>query len=114
MKSNLFISVLFILSLTISCSSDDDDDVMNPSNPNTSVTYANSIKSIMDSNCNSCHGNPPTNNAPMSLTSSALVQSAINSRDLIGRVEDGSMPPSGNLSSSQINAIKNWQAGGFK
>lgn len=112
MKKLHFASVLFIVSLLLFSCSDDDDDMTPP--PTTDITYNNTIKAMMDASCNSCHGNPTTNGAPMSLTTSALVESAIKTRNLIGRVEDGSMPPVGNLSASQIQAIKDWQTGGFK
>lgn len=113
MKKTHLISILFItVLLTYSCSSDDDDNVTSP--PDTAVTYTNTIKAIMDANCNNCHGDPTSNSAPMSLTTSALVENAITNRNLIVRVENGTMPPTGNLSASQIQSIKDWQAGGFK
>lgn len=111
MKKKLFTSVFLIGCLFIfSCSSDDDDIVP----PNNDVTYANTIKGIMDANCTSCHGDPTTNNAPMSLITSAQVESAIKTRNLIVRVENGTMPPVGTLSATQIQAIKDWQTDGFQ
>ncbi|VAW22635.1 hypothetical protein MNBD_BACTEROID04-112, partial [hydrothermal vent metagenome] len=38
---------------------------------------------------------------------------AIQNRNLIGRIEDGSMPLNGSLSSIQIKAIKDWEIGGL-
>ena len=98
------------------CSSDESDDpILNNPDPepvSTQVTYA-TVAVIMSGNCNSCHGATPSSGAPMSLTSLTEVKEAIESRNLIGRIENGSMPPNGSLSSTQINNIKAWQAQGF-
>jgi hypothetical protein len=116
MKNNILSSIcILILSLfSISCSSSSDD--MEAGGPtDTSITYNNRIKGIMSSRCNNCHGNPTEQNAPMSLTTSAQVKDAINSRGLIGEIESGSMPKNGSkLSISDINAVKSWKANGFK
>ena len=82
MKKNLILFT-FVISLVLfnSCSNDSDDDtgpINNP--PDTSVTYDNSVKSIIDSNCTSCHGNPLTNNAPMPLLTLNNVKEAVQNR----------------------------------
>jgi mono/diheme cytochrome c family protein len=114
-KLTITLNVL-LLSLFISCSSgSDDDDIINPPPTNNDVTYAAHVKSIIDSRCLSCHGNPTANSAPMSLTTYSEVKSAVETRNLIGRVEDGTMPPTGaDLTSAQVQTIKDWQSGGFK
>lgn len=95
------------------CSSDDNDDVIvNPDPQPTEVRYS-TIATIMSGNCNGCHGATPTNGAPMSLTTYDEVKEAVENRNLIGRVENGTMPPNGSLSSTQINNIKSWQANNF-
>lgn len=111
-KLILLTGVLFIFLLT-SCSSDSDDDggIIVP--PPTTITYTNTISGIVSVNCTSCHGNPPTNNAPMSLTTYDDVKNAVLNRGLITRIENGTMPPTGNLSASQIQNFKTWQQGGF-
>ena len=101
--------IVLILSVFVSCSSDSDDMEEVP----TVVTYTNSVKNIINGNCLNCHGTPPTNGAPTSLTTYDEVKTAVQSKNLIGRIESGNMPPNGSLSNSQITAIKNWQAGGF-
>ncbi len=108
---SLILKLLVISLFFISCSSDDDDPFTPP--PNGPVTYTNTIAAIINGNCLNCHTNPPKNNAPMSLTTASEVESAIRTRGLIGKIEDGSMPPNGTLSATQIQAIKDWQAGGF-
>ena len=112
MKKLIFI--LSLLIVTISCSSDSDDGMSPTPTPITDVTYTGTVKAIIDGNCLNCHGNPTSNNAPMSLTTLAQVQQAVTSRGLITRIENGTMPPNGNLSAAQIQAIKDWQTDGFE
>jgi len=107
----LFIISIFAFILT-SCSSDSDDP-MDP--PIKDVTYANDIKSIIDSKCISCHASTPQNGAPMSLVTAAQVKEAVENRDLIGRVTNGSMPPgSADLTAAQIQLIEDWETNSFK
>ena len=114
MKKILIIAVGVTFTFLQSCSSDSDEDfdLINDS-INTKVTYTNSIKPIIDANCISCHGTPPINNAPMSLNTYDQVKNAVESRNLINEIETGSMPPVGNLSTTQIQQIKSWQSNGF-
>jgi len=77
------------------------------------ITYTNSIRSIVNSNCISCHGSTPSNGAPMSLTTYTEVKNATQNRGLITRIENGTMPPSGNLSTSQIQLFKDWKSDGY-
>lgn len=117
MKNLKYLSILLCLLIFITCTSDNDED-MDPfpdPDPNPAVTYTNTVKGIIDSKCLDCHSNPPKNGAPMSLTTYDNVKDAVNSRGLIGRVQDGSMPPVGDdLTGEQVQAIKDWQTGGFK
>ncbi len=108
MKHSILL-LLFLSFSVISCSSD--DDVTPPQN---NVTYTQSIKSIIDNNCLNCHGNPTDNGAPMSLTNYDEVKEAVINRNLIGRVENGSMPVGGSpLTADQITAIKDWKNGNY-
>ncbi len=114
MKKLLALTSLFLLLFMVSCSSDSDDDDIIVDPPNTSITYTNTIKSIMSGNCTGCHGNPTTNLAPMSLTTYANVKDATENRGLINEVETGRMPKTGSpLSSTQIANIKTWKANGY-
>ena len=104
-------SVIIGLLLFTACSNDSDD-VVPPQNND--VTYTNTVRSIMNGNCTSCHSNPPTNGAPMPLTTFENVKNAVQTRGLITQIENLEMPPGGSLSGAQIQAIKDWQTGGFK
>lgn len=112
MKKLFIVSILIFAFVLTSCSSDSDDP-MDP--PIKDVTYIKDIKSIIDSKCISCHASTPTNGAPMALVTSAQVKEAINNRDLIGRITNGSMPPGNvDLTSSQIQLIEDWETNSFK
>ena len=113
MKKLLVLPMLLLFFVVTSCSSSSDDEtIIIPAN---GVTFTGNIKVIIDSSCLNCHSDPPVNSAPMSLTTYQDVKEAVMNRDLIGRVENGSMPSSGdNLSAAQVQAIKDWEIGGFK
>ncbi|MCF6347093.1 MAG: cytochrome c [Flavobacteriaceae bacterium] len=107
---HFFLLLLFLTFSLISCSSDDDTVIPSQND----VTYTNDIKSIIDSKCLNCHGNPLANGAPISLTNLDEVKEAVINSDLIGRVEDGSMPQGGTrLTPAQIQAIKDWKAANY-
>ena len=52
----------------------------------------------------------------MPLLTLANVQEAIENRNLVGRVEDGSMPSGGapSLTTNQVQTIKDWQVNNFE
>ncbi|WP_242205168.1 c-type cytochrome [Aestuariivivens insulae] len=117
-----FIYAFLSISLLLNCSSGGDD----PSEPNTNnpdpdpdtsgkVTYDADIKSIMTSNCTSCHGSPTSQGAPMSLTTFSQVKANVDK--IITRVNSSSnpMPPASNgtLSSSEKNLIQQWKDDGL-
>ncbi|NNF20223.1 MAG: hypothetical protein HKN61_10630 [Flavobacteriaceae bacterium] len=110
-------AILLMGIITIACSSSDNSDgVMPPDDPDGGTfTYTADIRPIIQSSCTSCHGNPPTNNAPMSLTTFEQVRSAVQSRNLLGRINSSTnpMPPDGRLPTSARNAIQAWVDAGF-
>lgn len=113
MKKSFFISVVFLF-LAASCSSDSEDDEFIPPVGN-DITYSSTIKDIIDGNCLDCHTAPPQNGASISLINLEDVRDAVLNRDLIGKVESGSMPPVGDfLTASEVQALKDWQSGGFQ
>ncbi|AMC09821.1 hypothetical protein Lupro_00435 [Lutibacter profundi] len=111
MKSYIKLSskILLLTLLLISCTSEDNNLPVEASN----ITYTNTVKTIIDVNCLNCHTSPPINGALMPLISYDNVKEAVQNRNLIGRIEDGSMPLNGSLSSTQIKAIKDWQISGL-
>ena len=76
---------IMLLFLLVSCSGSDNEEgaPMPPpgdgngnGNSGEAVSFAADIRPIIQSNCLSCHSDPPTNNAPMPLTTYALVRDA--------------------------------------
>jgi len=112
-SKSLLLAVVFVF--IFACTSGSDDDPGTPPPVNNDITYSKNVKAIIDGRCISCHSSPPTSNAPMSLTTYTSVRNSVTNQDLIGQVESGAMPPSGSdLTSAQIQTIKDWQTGGFK
>jgi len=115
MKNLLMFLGLFLTLLVVSCSGDDGPNPNPDPDPTpTNITYANTISGIVGARCTNCHGNPPTNDAPMSLTTLANVKEAVENRGLINLIETGAMPKTGAmLSATQIQSFKTWQNNGF-
>ncbi|MFH4964139.1 hypothetical protein V8G69_03975 [Gaetbulibacter sp. M235] len=120
MNSKHFFSLLVITVLLFNCSAGGDDPSSPDPNPNpnpnpTSVTYNGKIKGIVSNNCLSCHGNPTANGAPMSLTTYALVKSAVETRGLLVRINSTTspMPQGGLMSQANRDAFQQWKDQGF-
>lgn len=123
MKTKHFISILsstfFIVLLTISCSSSSDDDLSpdpDPDpDPDEEITYVDDVQPIIQSNCLSCHSNPPQNDAPMHLTTYNAVKQAVEDRGLLNRINnsDNPMPPTGLMSQANRDIIEKWEEDGL-
>jgi hypothetical protein len=76
----------------------------------TNPTYTLTIQPIIQNNCQSCHsGGAPSGN--LDLTTFDNVVAGINSHNLMGHVigtDYSLMPPSGSLSSCNINQLNSW------
>ena len=109
-RRNAFLLVLLLSFL--SCS-DGNDEIPDPNTAK--IDYTTSIKTIMSSNCTSCHGIPTSNGAPMSLTTYTEVKDAINTKGLIDRINSNSnpMPPTGLMTSNNRTLIQRWKDDGF-
>lgn len=116
------ISLIVVTLLMFSCSGSDDDPITPNSNipdpnPNnsTNITYNSHIKTIMSGNCTSCHGNPTTSSAPMSLTTYSEVKNAVETRGLIERINNANnpMPQGGLMSQTNRDLVQQWKDQGF-
>lgn len=119
MKNILFKSTLLIyILITTSCSNDSQSDLID-NTPQITITYANTIKPVIDNNCIICHSNPPQNGAPMSLNSYNLVVDAVLNRGLIDRIskpqgDPGLMPFGGTrLPQNTIDKFIEWTENNF-
>lgn len=92
------------------------DDTTDNNTDGTTAAKFQDVADIISTNCSSCHGNTPSNGAPMSLTTFSQISffaSSIKSR--INKNEDDStlMPLNGpKLSQEDIDTIESWIAGG--
>lgn len=120
-----FFSITMVLLLS-SCSSGGDSDPGPDPNPDpdpnptpTTVTYTNTISLVISSNCISCHGSTPTNNAPISLNTYAKVKTAVESNGLIDRISlpqgnTNMMPKDGTrLPQATIDKFITWKNNGY-
>ena len=120
MKTQKLFLMLITLSLITSCTTQSTSDLIDikPMPINVSVTYTNTVRDIINTNCVSCHGNPP-GGAPNSLTTYLDVKDSVLSGNLIERINlppgDGrAMPPSGKLPQPIVDQIIKWQTDGLK
>ncbi|WP_299256507.1 hypothetical protein [uncultured Aquimarina sp.] len=110
--------ILCLVTVSISCENDSENDLVDVTQPVTLVTYQNNVKAIIDSNCTSCHNDPPINFAPMPLLTFDQVKEAIDNRRLLDRVssEDTNfLMPSGGprLPQATIDIILQWNTDGL-
>lgn len=103
----------------ISCTNDSTNDLTEVIPVDETITFSR-VKTIMQANCNSCHGTTPTSGVPISLVTYDDVKTAILENDLIGRMSienggDGLMPEGGpRLPQTTIDVVIKWQADGFQ
>lgn len=120
MKKNTFLISAFVLGtvLVSSCTNDSSDD-LSGINGLDEVTYTNTVKSIIDTHCISCHAATPINGAPMSLTTYENVKQAVLERGLLDRISrpqgaQGMMPSGGTrLPQAIIDQVFAWSAQGL-
>ena len=105
----------------LGCSNDSESDLIDPQpdgNQNQLVTYTGNIRSIVNSNCVSCHSNPPVNGAPFALTTYTQVKNVAESGSLLAAInkqtgETRAMPPTGRLPQAAIDLVEQWIADGL-
>ncbi|WP_411767024.1 hypothetical protein [Winogradskyella sp. A3E31] len=118
-RKHLYLFLSTIMLFTTSCTNDSEDDLIdNTPQPNT-ITYVDDVRPIIQTNCTSCHGDPPTNAAPNSMVNYSQVVDAVENRGLINRIssqpgESGFMPLGGSrLPQNLIDLIEQWEDEGF-
>lgn len=125
MKKMIWTGLTCLLLLAAACSGSDNDEGVPTGNnsgnntpdpdPDADLSYAADIRPIFTANCTSCHGDPPTQQAPMSLTTIQEIMDAVNNRNLLGRINSTSapMPPTGLLPAASRQRIADWVDLGF-
>ena len=120
MKKNLLLISVFAFGMALfsSCTNDSSDDLTGIGDLD-EVTYTNTVKSIIDNNCISCHAATPVNGAPMPLITYENVKDAVQNRGLIDRISRaqgaaGMMPSGGTrLPQAVIDQVIAWSAQGL-
>ncbi len=74
-------------------------------------SYAADVKPVLERWCTSCHGEPPTSGAPMSLTSYEAVVEHLE-RVRVRTLVQQTMPPGGGLSADDRAVLATWIAAG--
>ena len=113
MKNLVYYVFLFIGILFMGCSSDSESDLVNTDDLPTTITYNNTIKSIISNNCIGCHSDPPQNGAPFPLTNYDQALTRAESGILLTAIsrqtgETRAMPPSGRMPQNTIDMIEQW------
>ena len=116
MKTPLYLSTILMF-LMYSCAHDSESDVIEPiiDDSNETVSYSNTIASIMQSSCatSGCH-DAVSKIAGVNLTSFEHVKNAFENRDALGEIERGEMPiGSPVLPEATITLIKKWIENGY-
>ncbi|TNJ43471.1 hypothetical protein KFZ70_16870 [Tamlana fucoidanivorans] len=118
MKYKILIFTLSTISF-YNCANDSEDDLTNPNPIPTVVTYNAHVKSIINTNCTSCHSDPAVNGANVPLTTYTQVKSAVQNNNLISKINGngpgGLMPLGGpKLPENLIDVIEKWETDGLK
>ncbi len=103
----LIISFIVCITVFFSCDTRTYEDISGP--PVANITYTNSIKTILSSNCTSCHS--PNGGESPYLDNYDDVKSNINL--ILQDLNDGSMPPTGPLPSTTIQTVQSWKDAGM-
>ena len=109
----------FFATLLNSCTREDSLSLSETKAPLAQVTYMNSVKSIMDNNCVSCHAAVPRFGAPMSLVTYNDVKESVLNRGLVNRMQlpesNAQLMPQGGpkLPENITNSVIKWQTEGF-
>ncbi len=118
-KNTLLLSTILIGTVLVSsCTNDSSADLIGIDDLD-EVTYTNTVKSIIDNNCISCHAATPINGAPMSLTTYENVKEAVLNGGLLDRIsrdqgESGMMPSGGTrLPQAVIDQVFAWNTQGL-
>lgn len=115
-KTLLFASLALVFA---GCTNDSTNDLTEVIPVEEIITFSR-VKTIMQANCNSCHGTNPTGGVPISLVTYDDVKTAVLENDLIGRMSienggDGLMPEGGpRLPQTTIDIVIKWQEDGFQ
>lgn len=108
LKNYLLASAVAFVALAMhGCYYDNAEDLYPATTCEETIEFSTDVATVISTNCATpgCHVSG-TGRVP--LTTHAEISAAASANNLGGRVESGSMPPSGALESSEITAISCW------
>lgn len=111
---------MLIAFMTFGCSdngpNDDANDAIEDELIFQNITYTGQIEALVKTNCIACHTNPPNNGASIPLTTYDAVKNAVETRDLISKINSvtNPMPPGGLMSKDTRRIFDAWIAQGLK
>ena len=111
--------LFFLVVLFVSCTTDSEYDLTDNTPINQPVMYTETVSTIMNFNCNFCHGAVPSNGAYSSLNTYENVRNSVLNGALIQRISNaqgsaGMMPDKGTrMPQSTIDKIIKWKNDGF-
>ena len=117
MKTKIYIGLAVLVTAFYSCDSHTYDEIEEKQVIVGDITYDANVKSIINSNCVSCHAvGQVAGYTP--LTTYEEVKDAIETTDLLDRIqrensEAGIMPQTGRMPQSKIDVILQWSEDGF-
>jgi len=103
---NLALTFIIVSCLAISCSYNKQELIVEPVFPAV-ITYTSHIKSMVDNNCVSCHGNL----GGVTLQTYAQVKAKADAGRILARAINGSggpMPQSGLMSQTNLDTLQMW------
>lgn len=119
MKKILYFPLLISCGMVffLGCTNDSSSDLIEI-NQFDEVTYTNTVKSIIDNNCISCHATTPVDGAPMPLNTYELVKNAVLTQQLLDRISrdqgaSGLMPEGTRMPQVVIDQVIAWNAQGL-
>lgn len=79
-----------------------------------SITFSNNIRTIAETNCTlTCHSPSTQLDGNLDLSGDNFRLEAQTNANVVRRIENGSMPPSGPLSQDDIFLVRQWAESGF-
>lgn len=79
-----------------------------------SVTFSNNIQTIAETNCTlTCHSPSTQLDGNLDLSGDNFLLEARRNENVVRRIENGTMPPSGSLNRDDIFLVRQWADSGF-
>ena len=109
---------IVMLGLVLCACGDKQNPGVRESNPSTSATYTDPIKSLLDARCAGCHATTQAGSArqgaPAPINLDTYEDAKQNAERANQRIQAGNMPPSGALAAADRQSFQAWVDQGLK